>query len=142
MQAADRYPEWVTCHQVTRSAAGALVRCPRRGLVLTDDCLRCRFLTFSSIERSTGPWCEVPATPLGPAVERPVEPPLDAPREAPFELPPRAPRPGRRPWPLDLPLVAAGSVAAASGGGATARVAVGPGRRAPAVRPAEPVPSG
>jgi hypothetical protein len=52
-------PEWVVCHQVTREVAGLLVRCPARGTVLGDECLRCRFLTTSSVERTEGPWCEL-----------------------------------------------------------------------------------
>jgi hypothetical protein len=52
-------PEWVVCHQVTREVAGLLVRCPARGPVLGDECLRCRFLTTSSVERTEGPWCEI-----------------------------------------------------------------------------------
>lgn len=56
-------PEWVVCHQVTREVAGLLVRCPARGAVLGDDCLRCRFLTTSSVERTEGPWCELAVAP-------------------------------------------------------------------------------
>jgi hypothetical protein len=115
VQAFEEMPEWVVCHQVTRSAAGVLVRCPTRGAVLSQDCLRCRFLTSSSVERTAGPWCEAAPLAILPAVEPPAE------------IARRAPGPRPRPWPLDLPVL----------------VPVGPGVEAePAVRPAEPVPSG
>jgi hypothetical protein len=110
-------PAWVVCHQVTRSAAGLLVRCPQRGQVLSEDCLRCRFLTTSSVERSVGPWCEAAPPDLLPA------------RELPAAAPPlRPPDPARPISPLDLPIL----------------VPVGPGIRVaePAVRTAAGVPSG
>jgi len=108
-------PEWVVCHQVTRSAAGLLVRCPQRGQVISEDCLRCRFLTTSSVERTLGPWCEADPWEIVPALEQPAVAPQPA-------LPPR-----RRSWPLNLPEL----------------VPVGPGvEAAPAVRPSAPVPSG
>lgn len=59
MPAIGEHPEWVVCHEVTRVVAGVLVRCPARGPVLSDECLRCRFLTTSSVERTAGPWCEL-----------------------------------------------------------------------------------
>lgn len=69
-------PEWVVCHQVTREVAGLLVRCPARGTVIGDECLRCRFLTTSSVERTEGPWCEL----AEPSSDRPepvvVQPPV------------------------------------------------------------------
>jgi hypothetical protein len=80
-------PEWVVCHQVTREVAGVLVRCPARGQVLGDECLRCRFLTTSSVERTEGPWCE-PAEPAAttrepitvqPSQRRPVGPGIELP---------------------------------------------------------------
>jgi hypothetical protein len=109
-------PEWVVCHQVTRSAAGLLVRCPQRGQVISEDCLRCRFLTTSSVERTLGPWCEADPRELVPALEQPAV----AARSAPALR-------TRRPWPLDLPEL----------------VPVAPGVEAePAVRPSAPVPSG
>jgi hypothetical protein len=114
-------PAWVVCHQVTRSAAGLLVRCPQRGQVLSEDCLRCRFLTTSSVERSVGPWCEA-----GPAeMVRAAEPPG---QELPAAAPPPSPPDRRRPIsPLDLPIL----------------VPVGPGIRVaePAVRTTAAVPS-
>lgn len=72
MQAEGARPEWVVCHQVMRSAAGLLVRCPQRGQVLSDDCLRCRFLTTSSVERTFGPWCEADPALSTPSVEQPL----------------------------------------------------------------------
>jgi hypothetical protein len=108
-------PEWVVCHQVMRSAAGLLVRCPQRGQVMSEDCLRCRFMTTSSVERTFGPWCEADPTEIVPALEQPAVVAQPA-------LPVR-----RRSWPLDLPQL----------------VPVGAGVEVqPAVRPAEPVPSG
>lgn len=123
MQATEARPEWIVCHQVTRPASGPLVRCPRRGAVLTEECLRCRFLVTSSMERTFGPWCE--ASPLGlqPALAPDLEP-----TGAPAGVP-RNPRPETPPsWPLQLPVL----------------VPVGPSIRAaePAVRPAAAVPSG
>ena len=118
MQATEARPEWIVCYQVTRTASGPLVRCPRRGTVLSEECLRCRFLTTSSVERSVGPWCEASPLALPPAVELPMVP-AGLPRQRPAM--PRA-------WPLQLPVL----------------VPVGPGVRAaePAVRPAAAVPSG
>lgn len=119
MQAAEVRPEWIVCHQVTRGASGPLVRCPRRGAVLVEDCLRCRFLTSSSVERSFGPWCETAPPALRPAL---------GPAEMPAATPARPQPDRRRTWPLELPVL----------------VPVGPGIRAaePAVRPAAAVPSG
>lgn len=117
MQATEARPDWIVCYQVTRTASGLLVRCPRRGMVLSEDCLRCRFLTTSSVERTIGPWCEASPLALPPAVEPPAVEPRATPRP---ETPPA--------WPLQLPVL----------------VPVGPGVRAaePAVRPAAAVPSG
>lgn len=120
MQATEARPEWIVCYQITRPASGPLVRCPRRGMVLSDECLRCRFLTTSSVERTIGPWCEAVPLALPPAVELPV---------IPAGLPRATPRPEMPPaWPLQLPVL----------------VPVGPGVGAaePAVRPAVAVPSG
>lgn len=69
MQAVVELPEWVVCHEVTRDVSGLLVRCPTRGSILSDECLRCRFLTTSSVERTEGPWCEI-AEPAAPRVAR------------------------------------------------------------------------
>lgn len=69
-------PEWVVCHQITREVAGVLVRCPTRGPVLGDECLRCRFLTTSSVERTEGPWCEVADFPAPRTEPIAVQPPV------------------------------------------------------------------
>lgn len=69
-------PEWVVCHQVTREVAGLLVRCPARGAVLGDECLRCRFLTTSSVERTKGPWCELAEPPSDRPEPVAVQPPV------------------------------------------------------------------
>lgn len=119
MQATEARPEWIVCYQVTRTASGPLVRCPKRGTVLSEVCLRCRFLTTSSVDRTYGPWCEASPLELRPAVEAPAVPVAI----------PRSPRPETAPtWPLQLPVL----------------VPVGPGIRTdePAVRPAAAVPSG
>lgn len=117
MQAIVEVPEWVVCHQVTRCAAGLLVRCPTRGQVLSDECLRCRFLTTSSVERTVGPWCELP---------EPGSRPVIAPAVA---FPARV-------------VVPAAAVAVAVA--RRPRVPVGPGIRVArrAVRPSRRVPSG
>lgn len=119
MQAIVETPEWVVCHQITRCTAGLLVRCPTRGPILSDECLRCRFMTTSSVERTVGPWCELPE----PGTRRVVAPVRAA-----------APVPPAR----TVPLVAAIAVARRP------RVPVGPGIRVarPAVRPSRRVPSG
>ena len=119
MQAAEVRPEWIVCNQVTRIASGPLVRCPQRGKVLSDACLRCRFLTTSSLERTFGPWCDASPSTLRPAL---------APAETPAANPGRPQPDRRRTWPLELPVL----------------VPVGPGIRPaePAVRPAAAVPSG
>jgi hypothetical protein len=124
VQATVEVPEWVVCHQVTRCAAGLLVRCPARGPVLSDVCLSCRFLTTSSVERTVGPWCELPE-PGGQRVVVPARSAVPAPTFAP-------------PPPRTVPSVAAIAVARRP------RVPVGPGFRVarPAVRPSRRVPSG
>ena len=75
MQAMGDLPDWVVCHEVTRNAAGVLVRCPARGPVLSDECLRCRFLTTSSVERTAGPWCELAEPPALRSEPIAVQPP-------------------------------------------------------------------
>jgi hypothetical protein len=75
VRAPGELPEWVVCHQVTRDVAGVLVRCPTRGPILSDECLRCRFLTTSSVERTVGPWCELAETPAERLVALPIGPP-------------------------------------------------------------------
>ena len=69
-------PDWVVCHAVTRDVAGLLVRCPARGPVLSDECLRCRFLTTSSVERTAGPWCELAEPPVAQSVAIAVQLPV------------------------------------------------------------------
>ena len=76
---ANELPEWVVCHEVTRDVAGLLVRCPSRGKVLGDECLRCRFLITSSVERTRGPWCEL----AEPTTSRRVAIPVDRPARHP-----------------------------------------------------------
>ena len=121
-------PEWVVCHQVTRCAAGPVMRCPTRGPVPRDECLRCRFLTTSSLERSAGPWCELPDAVAGRAV---------APARVAVPVAAAAPatkneRPARRVSTVPVAVVR------------RPRVPVGPGIRVarPAVRPSRRVPSG
>jgi hypothetical protein len=112
VQATEARPEWIVCYQITRTTSGPLVRCPRRGMVLSEECLRCRFLTTSSVERTIGPWCEASPLALPPAVE-----------------PRPTPRPEMRPdWPLQLPVMVP--------------VGPGVWAVEPAVRPAAAVPSG
>jgi hypothetical protein len=128
VQAIVEVPEWVVCHQVTRCAAGLLVRCPTRGPILSDECLRCRFMTSSSVERTAGPWCELPE----PEIQRAVAQVRTAAPAA--SVPSSAPVPPAR----TVPPVAAIAIARRP------RVAVGPGIRVarPAVRPSRRVPSG
>jgi hypothetical protein len=112
MQPGEWKLSWIVCHRATRSVSHSLVHCPLRGPVDGATCLGCRFLTTSSIERDTGPWCEA----------WPVPRPFPRPTTVRVPVPVAVPLPERAPadWPLRLPVLVPG----------------------PAVRPPAPVPSG
>ncbi len=50
--------DWVVCHAGTRLVVRRHVACPARGRVPGLECLGCRYLTTSSLERSEAMWCE------------------------------------------------------------------------------------
>ncbi|MEO7332533.1 MAG: hypothetical protein ABIZ71_01180, partial [Gemmatimonadales bacterium] len=55
---APPYLTWVICHSETRIVVRSSVACPARGRVPGIDCLGCRHLVTSSVERSADWWCE------------------------------------------------------------------------------------
>ena len=50
--------DWVVCHATTRLVLRHSVACPTRGRVPGLECLGCRYLMTSSLERSEVMWCE------------------------------------------------------------------------------------
>src|SRR3990170_3255984 len=50
--------DWVVCHATTRLVLRRGVACPTRGRVPGLECLGCRYLMTSSLERSEVMWCE------------------------------------------------------------------------------------
>lgn len=49
---------WVVCHAQTRVVLRRTVACPAGGRVPDLECLGCRYLVTSSVERSADGWCE------------------------------------------------------------------------------------
>jgi len=48
---------WVVCEGATRPVVDAVVACPRRGRISAVECLGCRLLVTSSMERRNLGWC-------------------------------------------------------------------------------------